>query len=298
VEPLLWLISLVLALAPGAAMLWYIRHLDKYEPEPWNMVWLSFLSGCLSVIPALIIEPILADLGGFPAGSFLGTLWGAFVVASMTEELSKGGLAYAFMGKRPEFNEVMDGIVYFGIAHMGFAITENLMYVLIKPDGNVVQALMTAFVRTTTAVPLHVINGMIMGYHIGVARFATTVAEKRRHQIEAILLPILLHGIYDVAAFNQEVKVDTISDLFQAGFGSALMYAAVAALWMFLLPRVRKAQEASPWKPQEWPTLPIAPVACPTCGSGYPMDANYCHVCATPVAHQQAYYQQAPGSQA
>ena len=297
-EALLWLVSLILALAPGAALLWYIRRLDKYEPEPWNMVGLAFLAGCLSVIPALVVEPILSRLGGFGSTTFMGTIWGAFIVASMTEELCKGGLAYAFMWKRPEFNEVMDGIVYFGIAHMGFAITENLMYVLIKPDGNVVQALMTGFARTTTAVPLHVINGMIMGYHVGVARYTADSREKLKNTILAFVLPILLHGFYDLAAFNQDVKVKTMSDLFQAGFGSALMYAAVAALWMFLMPRVKKAQEASPWRPQEWPTLPVAPTGCPTCGSAYPMGANYCHVCATPVAQQQqAYYNQAPGMQ-
>lgn len=294
-EAVLWLFALILALAPGAALLWYIRHLDKYEPEPWNLIWLSFLAGCLSVIPALVIEMLLkTDISGF-----WGTLYGAFVVAAVTEELCKGTLAFGFIWRKPQFNEVMDGIVYFGVAHMGFAITENLMYVFVNSDLNIVRALMTGFVRMTTAVPLHVINGMIMGYHIGMARFARTGGEKRRHWLEAVLWPILLHGIYDVAAFNQDASnITDMKGLFAVGFGTALMYAAVVALWVVLLPRVKKAQEVSPWRPQEWPALPVAPTGCPGCGAAYPMDANYCHKCGAPVAQQQPYYyQQTPGGQ-
>lgn len=293
---MLWMLALILAFAPGIALLWYIRRVDKYEPEPWSAIGLAFLAGCISVIPAFFIEKVL---GIFEGAGFIGTIWGAFVVAALTEEFCKGGLGYLFMWKRPEFNEVMDGLVYFGVAHMGFAITENIMYIFIRSGGNVVSALMTGFMRTTTAVPLHVLNGMIMGYHMGKARYAQTANEQRSHYLQAFLWPILLHGFYDLAAFNEGVKVKDVTTLLRAGFGTALLYAAVAALWLFLQPRVKAAQEASPWKPQEWPTMPVAPTGCPGCGSAYPMGANYCHVCATPVAQQQqqAYYQQAPGAQ-
>ncbi|MDF2626736.1 MAG: hypothetical protein K0R39_567 [Symbiobacteriaceae bacterium] len=293
-EAVLWLFAFILALAPGAALLWYIRHLDKYEPEPWNLIGLSFLAGCLSVIPALLIETLYkVEISGF-----WGTLYGAFVVIALTEEVCKGALAFGFIWRKPQFNEVMDGIVYFGVAHMGFAITENLMYVFVNSHLNIVTALMTAFVRMTTAVPLHVINGMIMGYHLGMARYARTGGEKRRHWVEAIVLPVLLHGIYDVAAINQDTtQFADMKGLFAVGFGTALMYAAVVALWVVLLPRVKKAQEASPWRPQDWPALPVAPTECPGCGSSYPQGANYCHKCGTQVAKQDLFYQRAPGGQ-
>lgn len=291
---MLWLLALILAFAPGAGLLWYIRKIDKYEPEPWNTMGLAFLAGCISVIPALIIEELLG--GG--AGGFVGTVYEAFIVAAMTEELCKGGLGLLFMWRRREFNEVMDGMVYFGLAHMGFAITENLEYIFVGSKGNIAQALMTGFTRTTTAVPLHVINGMIMGYHIGLARYATDSRTRTLNWVKAFGIPILLHGVYDVAAMN-DIKINTISDLLRAGFGTALLYAAVVALWLVLVPRVKAAQEASPWKPQEWPTLPVAPTGCPNCGIAYPNGANYCHMCGYPVAQQQeAYYQQqAPSSQ-
>jgi protease PrsW len=292
----LWLLSLILALAPAAALLFYIRRMDKYEPEPWNMIGLAFLAGCLSVIPAYFIEVVL----GMAEGSgFIGTVYGAFVVAAMTEEFCKGGMTYAFMWKKPAFNEVMDGVVYFGVGHMGFAVTENLKYILFNTGGNVYAGLMTAFVRTTTAVPLHVVVGMIMGYHMGMARYTQDPKERTKHFIEAFGIPILLHGFYDLAAFNKDGKIQDMSSLVRVGFGSALMYAAVVALWLFLMPRIKKAQDASFFKPQEWPTLRIAAAPCYNCNN-YPIEnANYCHVCAAPISEQarQVYYEQAPGTE-
>ncbi|HWI63630.1 MAG TPA: PrsW family glutamic-type intramembrane protease [Symbiobacteriaceae bacterium] len=285
-DAVLWLIAFLLALAPGVVLLWYIRRLDKYEPEPWSLIGIAFVAGCISVVPAFFIELALKT----NVGGFWGTLYSAFIVAAMTEELCKGTLAMTFMWRKPQFNEVLDGIVYFGVAHMGFAITENLVYIFLNSDGNIVRALMTGFLRTTTAVPLHVISGMIMGYHVGVAKFARSSGERWKNLAQAVFIPILLHGIYDVAAFNQDTSnIQDIGDLFRVGFGSALMYAAVVALWVVLLPRVKKAQEASPWRPQDWPTLPVAPTGCPGCGSAYPMGANYCHICGTVVAQQEYY---------
>jgi RsiW-degrading membrane proteinase PrsW (M82 family) len=274
----LWILSLILSLAPAAVLLWYIRSMDRYEPEPWPTVFRTFLVGCLSVIPALLIEQRLAH---GDTSSFVGTVYMSFVVAAMTEELCKGALTFAYIWRRPEFNEVMDGIVYFGVGHMGFAVTENLMYVFTR--GEATQSILTAFVRATTAVPLHVIVGMIMGYHLGMVRFTRHWWVKGKHLLAALSLPIGLHGVYDLAAFNKDVEIERVADLLRAGFGTALMYAAVAALWAFLIPRVQKAQEASPWRPISETTLPAAPVPCPYCGSPYPLEANYCHMCAAPV---------------
>lgn len=277
---MLWILALILAFAPGAALLWYIRHIDQYEPEPWKSIGLAFMAGCISTVPALFVELFLDR---FHYAGFLGTVWSAFIVASLTEEVSKGGLAYLFMWRRPEFNEVMDGIVYFGVAHMGFAITENLLYIFVFSQGDIAQAIMTGFARTTTAVPLHVLAGMIMGYHLGVARYAKSWQVLWRNRLQALAYPVFLHGIYDLAAFNQSIAVQDVASLLRASFGTALLYAAVVALWLFLLPRVKAAQEASPWKPHGWPSLPVAGEPCARCGAAYPLEANYCHLCAQPT---------------
>ncbi len=291
----LWLLALILAIAPGVVLLWYIRHVDRYEPEPWRNIGLAFLAGVVAVVATLIIATPLAMV---KIDGFVGTMWQSFIVAALVEELCKGAMGYVFMWQKRDFNEVMDGIVYFGMAHMGFAITENLAYIFLQSGGNIAQALMTAFARATTAVPMHVLVGMIMGYHLGAARFASdTPAMRYRHGVQAFAIPILLHGFYDLASFNDpsQIEIETALDIIRAGFGSALFYVAVVAVWLFLLPRVQRAQEASPWKPPEWPTLPAAPEPCEKCGTHYPLGSRYCPGCAEPIRQPESYYESAPG---
>lgn len=282
VTPLLHLLAFIFAIAPAAALLWYIRQLDKYEPEPWPTIGRSFLFGAVSAVPIYFVERWLEGIG--PFSGFMGTVYAAFVIAAVTEETGKGLFAYASVWRRPEFNEVMDGIVYYGVAHMGFAVAENLLYVFVQ--GNIYEGLLTAMVRTTTAVPMHVVVGMIMGYHMGVVRFAHRWQEKALHLAEGWLLPVLLHGFYNLGSLNQETTVDaliSLLDLLRYGLGSALLYAAVVALWLFLMPRVKKAQMASPFRPIAAVQLAAAETPCPHCGAIYPEGGNYCSNCGESV---------------
>jgi len=275
----LHVLAFIIAVAPAGALLWYIRHLDKYEPEPWWLLGRLFLAGALSAIPIYFVEGYLSGLS--PYTGFVGTLFTAFVVVGLTEELGKGLFAFLAIWRRPEFNEVLDGIVYFGVAHMGFAMAENLLYVFQR--GDIYEGLLTAMVRTTTAVPMHVVVGMIMGYHVGVTRFARRTREKVLHLAEGAILPVLLHGLYDVGSLNQETAMNALIDLLRYGFGSALLYAAVVALWLFLMPRVRKAQQASPFRPIAAIQLAAADSPCPYCGAVYPAGGNYCSNCGESV---------------
>ncbi len=279
---MLHVLAFMIAIAPAGALLWYIRRLDQYEPEPWPLVSRLMLAGAVSAIPIYFIETWVAGLS--PYTGFIGTLFTAFVVAALTEEVGKGTFALLAIWRRPEFNEVMDGIVYFGVAHMGFALAENLLYVFVQDD--IYHGLLTAMVRTTTAVPMHVVVGMIMGYHVGVIRFARRRREKVLHAAEGLILPVLLHGLYNVGSLNQEVAVDALIDLvdlLRYGFGSALLYAAVVALWLFLMPRVRKAQQSSPFRPIASIQLSAAETPCPHCGAVYPTGGNYCPNCGESV---------------
>jgi RsiW-degrading membrane proteinase PrsW (M82 family) len=274
------LLLFALAIIPALGLLWYIRRLDKYEPEPWQMLLRAFLFGCVSVLPALAIERALPPS---PWTGFWATVYQAFVVAALTEEFFKGALAHMAVWWQPNFNEVLDGLVYYGMVHMGFAVTENLAYIFLTGDGSTEHALMTALVRTTTAVPMHVLVGMIMGYHAGVSRFATRSGKRLRHALVGLALPILLHGLYDLAAFNQSVSVDELVDVLRVGFGSALLYGVIVALWLILLPRVREAQSISPFRPRSEASLPVHPDPCPVCGCDFPLEAHFCHRCGAPV---------------
>lgn len=279
------LLLLLLAIVPALGLLWYIRHLDRYEPEPWQLLLRAFLFGCVSVLPALALEKVLPPS---PWGGFWSTVYQAFVVVALSEEFFKGAFAHMAVWWSKDFDEVLDGLVYYGMVHMGFAVTENLIYIFWAGDGSAEHALMTALIRTTTAVPMHVLVGMIMGYHAGVSRFSNRVGRRIQHTLISLALPLALHGLYDVAAFNQSASVDSLIDVLRVGFGSALLYGVVVALWLVLLPRVREAQSASPWRPRAEGSLPLHPDPCPACGCDFPLEAHFCHRCGSPILQSTA----------
>jgi len=96
-------------------------------------------------------------------------------------------------GKSREFNDKYDGIVYSGFISLGFAAVENVLYVFGNGYG-------TGIMRAFTAVPAHAIFGITMGFYFGMARFYTKKEDHLKRK--ALLIPVLLHGIYDFILFT------------------------------------------------------------------------------------------------
>ena len=184
---------ILIAIWPAVLLLFYVNHRDKYDKEPKWLLILSVLAGAFSVLPIIFIERLLF----LPASWMVGYAhagWNAFVVAAFTEELFKFLFVLILIWRSKHFNEQFDGIVYAVYVSMGFAMVENVMYVL---GGG----MSTALARAFTAVPAHAIFAVSMGYFLGRAKFN----EKRRATflLAAIGMPILLHGLYDFILMSE-----------------------------------------------------------------------------------------------
>ncbi|MCD4709969.1 MAG: PrsW family intramembrane metalloprotease, partial [Bacteroidales bacterium] len=178
---------LLASLAPVFIILFYVYFRDKYEKEPLGLLIKALLLGIVIVIPVIFVERLLMNL--MPsAGKVAEAAYHAFVVAGFTEELFKFLALYMLVWKSPSFNEKFDGIVYAVFVSLGFAGVENVMYVM---DGG----MQTALTRAITAVPAHAIFGVTMGYYLGIAHMYKEL--KGKYLVRALLVPILLHGIYD-----------------------------------------------------------------------------------------------------
>ena len=110
-----------------ACYLW----LDRYEPEPRTLLAAGLLWGCFVATAAALL---LQGLGGVVAGfTDRQTLE---VVAPVTEEASKGlFLLLLLWWRRGELDGVLDGIVYAGMVGVGFAFTENILYLAAAYNG-------------------------------------------------------------------------------------------------------------------------------------------------------------------
>jgi RsiW-degrading membrane proteinase PrsW (M82 family) len=178
--------------------MWYFDRLDRARPEPAGLRRKVAIFGGLSVIPVLIIGFVLSELVGAAApaeGTYEAAWYTAFVGAALPEELCKIGVVYWLVWRRPEFDERMDGIVYATRAGLGFALVENILYLLGQVD--MTSLLVTWVLRALLAVPGHALWTGMMGYMAARRRFDGVGSGI----VGGYLLAVFLHGTYDAALF-------------------------------------------------------------------------------------------------
>jgi len=187
-----WLVAL--AVAPGVFWLWYFRRRDQLRPEPRRLVRRVFVLGALAAVAAGAIEAGVFVLGAPRTPDLFGPASvAAAVVTGAVEEAAKLLAVYAGSYRQVEFDEVMDGILYTVTAALGFATLENIVYVV---QGGAAVGLL----RAVLAVPGHVFFGAVMGFHVGIAKFAG--ARAPLWFALGLVLAAASHAAYDAALFT------------------------------------------------------------------------------------------------
>jgi RsiW-degrading membrane proteinase PrsW (M82 family) len=187
---------LILALLPGIILLYFILFMDREEKEPLGLVLLMMLLGALSIVPAAIMEGILGLLPIYSGGTLSNAITRSFVMVAWVEELAKLSVVLLFAWKNKNFNEPNDGIVYVGASALGFAMLENVFYVLSH-------GIAVGILRAITAMPSHCFTGVLMGYYVGQAKFAPNREERKRNILKGFFLAYVLHGTYDALIFTK-----------------------------------------------------------------------------------------------
>jgi RsiW-degrading membrane proteinase PrsW (M82 family) len=114
----------VLASVPVVPLVACYLWLDRYEPEPRSLLVLGLGWGAFV---ATSMALVLQAFDAFVFGSEVGTT--GVVVAPLTEEAAKGlFIVLLLLFRRHELDGVLDGIVYAGMVGIGFAFTENILY--------------------------------------------------------------------------------------------------------------------------------------------------------------------------
>ncbi|MCB0574717.1 MAG: PrsW family intramembrane metalloprotease [Saprospiraceae bacterium] len=179
---------LMLAILPGILLSYAIFRADKYEREPLPPLLLCFGLGAALTVPAMEIETWAFHLLRPYENGFGAIVLTAFFAIALNEEFFKFAVLRFAAFPRAFFNEPLDGIVYAVLASMGFATMENIFYA--HRFG-----METVLLRAFTAVPAHLVFGIVAGYYAGLAKFAP---EKRARLLwRGFGLAFLLHGVYD-----------------------------------------------------------------------------------------------------
>lgn len=195
---------LFLAVLPSILLAHRVLSYDRIEREPAGLLIKLFVLGALSCIPAGLLEGAGMGLIYSVTSS---EIWISRLTYLLLVPLAEEGCKYLALHtsrKSPEFNYTFDGIVYGAIVGLGFATLENVLYVL---DA---MAIEVAVLRGVLAVPLHCTCGIFMGYYYGVARGQEVhghTAEMRRARLRMLLVPCLIHGIYDYSMDTDSVAM-------------------------------------------------------------------------------------------
>jgi RsiW-degrading membrane proteinase PrsW (M82 family) len=209
---------LAVSVAPGLAFLVVIMRMDRREPEPKALVARVLGLGAVSGIVAALAEAALDWIPLFHAQGLGGPAAEAFLLVAPIEELAKLGVVLLFVWGNPNFNEENDGVVYMGASAIGFAVLENIAYVVQNGIG-------TGVLRAFTSVPLHVFTAVVLGLYVGRAHFSTSVAVRNRLVLTGFLIAWAAHGAYDTFALSKSALAALLLPLLAgiAAFGIMAM---------------------------------------------------------------------------
>ena len=193
------MLTLLITLVPPIIILLYFVLTDKFR-EPKGTVILIFFLGFLICLPAGILNGLSHDFF-YDGSKYSENLTSSFLGPAWAEELLKFSILYLIVLKRNEFNEPMDGLVYGVVVSLGFATYENYTYVyewaeqIAKDEGYDFAELsyLVAVGRSYSAIPLHGLNGAVMGYYFGMYAFTGN----KNFLILSLILPYLFHGFYN-----------------------------------------------------------------------------------------------------
>lgn len=271
-------ILLFLAVIPVVIICTYIYMKDKNK-EPGHLLVKLFGLGIASCFLVLIVSSIVFKILPFMQNeveqmSFFEVMAYAFIGVGLIEESCKWFMTYKGAYSNKEYDEVYDGIVYAVYVSLGFAFFENLLYVL----GN--QSISIGISRGLLAVPGHACDAVFMGYYLSLAKvysYKGNKEQERKNLVLSILVPTILHGIYDFCLFSQ-------MDLFLLTF-----FVFVITLYILSIKKIKQLSSQSQPKqvPIEQPvTITPSPINtmprkfCTNCGNEV-SNSNFCSNCGT-----------------
>lgn len=231
------IILIIAAVLPAAILMVLIFCKDKVEREPIGVVLrLALFGAAATLIAARLNHYGMVLLSWLPDGLY--TFLFYFLVVGPVEEGVKYGMLRTNTWNNSNFNYTFDALVYSCFVGLGFALWENVDYVLDY-------GLTTALLRAITAVPGHCSFAVFMGLFYGAAKqadLAGDAAKRKKNNWLAWLIPALIHGCYDYVAVNETT------------LGSMAFFGFIAVMFIIALitfNRAAKRDSALVQKPAE-----------------------------------------------
>ncbi len=228
-------LSVIAGLIPAMIYGWFVNWLDRHEKEPWWLLMLTFLWGA---IPAIIMALIAQVILGIPTTWVVGNTSLAYEViegsvwAPLTEEVAKGlGVVIILLLAQPEFDNVLDGIVYGAMTGLGFAFTENIFYFV----GGLAESgwggwVLVVLLRTVLFGLNHAFFSGVFGASLGWANMTRSPLVKLVAPAGGLVAAITFHGLHNLGASLAGENCLTICISFVTDWGGILLLGVLIGL--------------------------------------------------------------------
>lgn len=201
--PSVVLLATALAALPVGPLVAVFCWLDRYEPEPRMLLAAALAWGAFV---ATMVAIVVQGIGGLLVGT--GPVASMAIVAPVTEEATKGlFLLLLLWWRRDELDGVLDGIVYAGLVGVGFAFTENILYLAAAHDGTdglgpggLVGVTTTFVVRCLLSPFAHPLFTALTGIGIGLAVASRTPAVRWLAPLGGYAAAVAAHAIWNGSA--------------------------------------------------------------------------------------------------
>jgi len=206
-------IIVLTTLLPCIFFIWLLNYLVRLKKVPRILLFKLFAAGMVTPLIAVILEGILMPLISVlpqalqnPAEAFIGI--------AVPEEAVKFAALLLTVRRRREFGTVHDGAVYGISLGMGFALLENILYVIGSDTP-----MATALMRGVSAIPLHALVGAFIG--LMYARYRIKAAGSLSL---AYLIAVAIHGSYDLILISRKIPNFLILPLLIVGWWFLIRY--------------------------------------------------------------------------
>jgi RsiW-degrading membrane proteinase PrsW (M82 family) len=191
-----------LAAIPVVPVVAAFGWLDRYEAEPTSLLAFAFAWGAgVASFGALVVNTAslqaIRDAGGDPTTTLL-------VVAPLTEEALKGAaVLLVLLLRRREFDGIVDGLVYAGLAGIGFAFLENVLYLGRGFAAGGGGELATVFVVRCVVSPFaHPLFTAATGVGLGLAARSRRPAVRIGAPLAGFAVAVALHAAWNLSALS------------------------------------------------------------------------------------------------
>jgi RsiW-degrading membrane proteinase PrsW (M82 family) len=222
-----FLAAAVLSFVPALFYAALVYKLDPYEKEPWVLVGGVFAWGAVvATIGAIVSQLVLHGATDAVIGTAGADILGTTVFAPLTEESLKGlAVLLVFALLYREFDSVLDGIVYAGVTAIGFAATENVLYLWDAFETEGSGGLLSLFLlRVVMGAWDHPFYTAFIGIGLAVARLDRRTAVRWLAPPLGWCTAVLFHGLHNgLATAGEHVS----------GCFALIMFAVDWAGWLF-----------------------------------------------------------------